>query len=61
MKEKDKTRFKHKSFYMTPSDSEMLEYLALHWGLNESAVIRRCLTEAYTVKKFTDHIAGDKK
>lgn len=55
MTTKDKSRFTHKSFYMTPSDSEMLDYLVSQWGLNESAVIRRCLTEAYTVKKFEEN------
>jgi hypothetical protein len=40
------TRFSHKSFYLTPSDREMLELLEEKWGLNDSAIIRRALTEA---------------
>jgi hypothetical protein len=40
------TRFAHKSFYLTPSDREMLEKLEKAWGMNDSAIIRRAITEA---------------
>lgn len=44
----------HKSFYLTPSDKEMLEYLSRIFGLNESATIRRLLTESFSIIKYAE-------
>lgn len=44
--------FPHKSFYLTPSDRDQLEYLTKVYGLNESAVIRRLITEAYAIIRY---------
>ena len=46
--------YPHKSFYLTPSDQEMLEYLSKVYGLNSSAVIRRLVTEAYSIIKYAE-------
>lgn len=46
--------FPHKSFYLTPSDKEMLDYLVKVYGLNASAVMRRLITEAYTIVKYVE-------
>jgi len=47
-----KKQYPHKSFYLTPSDQEMLEYLAKVYGLNPSAVIRKLITENHAILRY---------
>ncbi len=47
-------KYRHKSFYLTPSDQEMLLYLSCVYGLNPSAVIRRLITEAHSIMRYVE-------
>lgn len=51
---KKKKPWPHQSFYMTPSDKEMLDFLSNYYGINRSALIRRLLTEAYSILKYVE-------
>lgn len=52
LEKKEKRQWHHSSFYLTPSDQEMIKFLTWHWGLNKSALIRRLLCEAYGIEQF---------
>jgi hypothetical protein len=54
-----KKQYDHKSFYMTPDDREMLDYLSKKFGINESAVIRKLMTEATAILKYQE--IGERK
>lgn len=45
-------KYKYKSFYLTPNDVEMLKYLGEVYGCNHSMLIRKLITEAYSIIKF---------
>lgn len=46
--------YHHKSFYLTPIDQEMLEYLSKVYGFNQSAVMRKLITEAYSILRYVE-------
>jgi hypothetical protein len=46
--------YEYKSFFVTKSDKEMLQYLSKVYGLNESAVIRRLITEAFSILRYVE-------
>lgn len=48
------SKWPHKSFYLTPSDREMLAALEREWGMNDSQIIRRALTEACERLKYEE-------
>lgn len=46
--------YQYKSFYLTPSDREMLSYLVKINGSNASAVIRKLIIESYSILKYVE-------
>lgn len=53
MKSRNK-KITYKCFYMTHSDKEMIDYLSKKFGINPSAVIRRLLTETFSILKYKE-------
>lgn len=49
---RDGTRYGYRSFYMNENDLKMMRFLSEFYGINPSAVIRKLLSEAYTVCKL---------
>lgn len=48
----DGNKYAYRSYYMNQNDIMMLQFLKEYYGLNASAVVRKLLSEAYTVCKL---------
>lgn len=52
MKKTEIKPYKFKSFYLTEKTQKELEFLHDVYGENQSAVIRRLITEAYSILRY---------
>ncbi len=49
---KDGNKYGYRSYYMNAEDIAMLKFLTQFYGINPSALVRKLITEAYTICKL---------